>query len=489
PKPRRSLSETLATFMEERNIRWGELAGGLLIVCSSVALVISLWEQLEAIPYFQFFIFVAVSAALFGIGFYTQHRWKLASTSRGVLIIATLLVPLNFVAMIATRRPTFDPIALVTELTALGVFVALVYRAGRVLVDRWAWWLMLAVVGNSGVLLLLLHHPSPFWAAVLGLLATSLDVLGVGAVLFRIRRDTDWTEPLVGRLFTLTGIAGFAVLVTLGMIGVRSDDRWLAVHCLAPMAAVAGLPVLACGLAVMNALSSRVDQAALRTAGTAVALSGAAAMLAALGLAWPLPVSLIAVGLCNFAALTASGIRFRLPPLHAVAAACLGIAFIVASHVALGDLAPFVADSVAVARLFVTGQTGLWLIGLFALFAALAELLTRRSRTDDATCYWIAAAATAAVSLSLATWPVLRSGGHESLRAALVWGAYGLAGCVINLRLRRATVAHGSRALLYGAALFGATAWLVGQPWVHDDPWQLLSRPSLQCYAAASAAL
>lgn len=47
--------------MEERNIRWGELVGGALIVCSSVALVISLWETLKTIPYIQFFIFIGAS--------------------------------------------------------------------------------------------------------------------------------------------------------------------------------------------------------------------------------------------------------------------------------------------------------------------------------------------------------------------------------------------------------------------------------------------
>ena len=90
----------LAAFMEQRNIRWGELIGGLLFVCSSVALVVSLWHTLEQhIPYFEFFIFVSVSSAVFGVGLYAHHRWKLESTSRALLVIATLLVPLNFVAM------------------------------------------------------------------------------------------------------------------------------------------------------------------------------------------------------------------------------------------------------------------------------------------------------------------------------------------------------------------------------------------------------
>jgi hypothetical protein len=44
----------LAAFMEERNIFWGELVGGLLIVGCSIALVVTLWNRIETIPYFPF---------------------------------------------------------------------------------------------------------------------------------------------------------------------------------------------------------------------------------------------------------------------------------------------------------------------------------------------------------------------------------------------------------------------------------------------------
>ena len=44
------MSEVLAAFMEERNILWGELVGGLLMVGCSIALVISLWHTLEHVP-------------------------------------------------------------------------------------------------------------------------------------------------------------------------------------------------------------------------------------------------------------------------------------------------------------------------------------------------------------------------------------------------------------------------------------------------------
>src|SRR5207245_4756903 len=99
--PRRALREVLASFMEQRNIFWGELLGGLLIVGCSIALVISLWTtgKLERIPFAPFLIFALITASLFGAGWYTLRHWKLESTSRGLLVIATLLLPLNFLVM------------------------------------------------------------------------------------------------------------------------------------------------------------------------------------------------------------------------------------------------------------------------------------------------------------------------------------------------------------------------------------------------------
>src|SRR5207244_400701 len=102
--PQRRLADVLSGFMEEKNILWGELVGGLLIVGCSIALVISLWQTLERIPYFPFVIVSSISLAVFGAGLYTLHHWKLESTSRGLLVIASLLVPLNLIVLAGLAR-------------------------------------------------------------------------------------------------------------------------------------------------------------------------------------------------------------------------------------------------------------------------------------------------------------------------------------------------------------------------------------------------
>src|SRR4029077_7915177 len=134
-KPRRSFTEVLNSFMEESNIRWGEIIGGLLIIGCSTALVVSLWSQISQIPVLKFLIFTTVTAALFGVGFYTEHRWKLPTTSRGILTIAVLLVPLNFLAIAAGSgsQTTQGVLVIGSEMIAPVLFLCLVYYAGRVL--------------------------------------------------------------------------------------------------------------------------------------------------------------------------------------------------------------------------------------------------------------------------------------------------------------------------------------------------------------------
>ena len=133
PCPQTSWADWLAAFMEERNIRWGELVGGLLIVCCSIALVISFWSRIAEMPLVQFLLFNGVTAALFGVGFYSEHRWRLHTTSQGLLTIASMLVPLNFLAIAAvtTAAAANNPLVLGGEAVSTVLFAALLFFGGR----------------------------------------------------------------------------------------------------------------------------------------------------------------------------------------------------------------------------------------------------------------------------------------------------------------------------------------------------------------------
>jgi hypothetical protein len=98
-KQQRTLAGVLSLFLESRNILLGELVGGLLIVGGSVALVGTLWNSLEQIPYFPFLMLSAITLLLFFAGQYTLHHWKLQSTSRGMLVISILLAVLSLLVL------------------------------------------------------------------------------------------------------------------------------------------------------------------------------------------------------------------------------------------------------------------------------------------------------------------------------------------------------------------------------------------------------
>ena len=79
---------------------------------------------------------------------YTDRRWKIHTTSHGILIIATLMVPLNFLAIAAFTQasPPTDLLSLSGEAISLVVFAMLMYFAGRIFVPADATLLAIAVI-------------------------------------------------------------------------------------------------------------------------------------------------------------------------------------------------------------------------------------------------------------------------------------------------------------------------------------------------------
>ncbi len=161
PAESRGFASVLQAFMEESNIRWGELLSGLLIVGSSVGLVISLWATLEkAIPYFPVAVFLVATAAMHGAGLYTLKYWRLKATSRGLLLVSTLLVPLNVLAAIALndRNPDYFPIDYAAVTVGLAVLAAIVYSAARILNKHNPWPMFLRRGGRGRWIVL--HRPA-----------------------------------------------------------------------------------------------------------------------------------------------------------------------------------------------------------------------------------------------------------------------------------------------------------------------------------------
>ena len=388
---RSTWTDWLQAFLEEKNIRWGELLAGMLIVGSSVGLVISLWSTLRnAIPYFPALCFLAVTAAIHGAGLYTLRHWRLKTTSRGLLTIALLLVPLNFLAAIALseQRSATDPLYLAAVVIGVVAYGWITWSGARELLHFGATWLSLAVLGSAFGQLVIGRMTTAGLSTTelqglfaLPLLTYVVALLGTSQFAARWRR---LSLRRVESLYRLLGIAFFSLAVALSLLLWKSHAVLDTLSRLSPCVSLAAamivgvagrllprgrtafLPLPRIGgegrgegasirddgdsrsVATLSPLTLALSPDAgergplqetspSATAGhdiaaTAVTLIGAMLMVVAVVLAWPDPERLIAVGVVNFFALSWFGFATGLAPLHVPSLASLTLAGLIAFH-------------------------------------------------------------------------------------------------------------------------------------------------------------
>lgn len=489
PPPRKPFAEVLAAFMEQSNIRWGEIIGGLLIIGCSTALVVSLWAQISSIPVLKFLIFTTVTAALFGVGLYTEHRWKLPTTSRGILTIATLLVPLNFLAIAAVSGSTIPPGALVigSELIAPAVFLCLVYFAGRVLTPKWPHLLAVGVLGSSVGQLLIRHFATPGYSPRLLLALGAFPIACyVAATAWKLRiamADSVIDETETNAIFITLGAATFAALLPFGLLLYKSGSVSMAMMYLAPLVTLGGMPMLASGtLLWRRVLDKRLT--ASRTAGTSIAVIGAMVVLSGMILAWPNPASIVPAALFNFAVFTMLAVFLELPVAHLFAAGCLGLAYLVLFHVAMGHVSWQNLRVVSLLEVMNNISTGQALLPLFVLLLAVSEWLARKKRKLDGNWYLVASVAVAVISLVLVTrYGVDLVGDPEGLW--FIYLLYATGGLWIAWRKQVAAFAW-----IASALLLMSFAQAMNQRLAIAFPWQaaLLAHASVCAVAAVVVA-
>ena len=279
PVPRRSFAEMLAGFMEKRNIRWGELASGLLIVGSAVGLVISLREELrDRIPYFSALVFMLITAGIHGVGTYTLKRWKLRNTSRGILVIGMLLIPLNFLAACMLngapeqRRSLSDPLLWIAVVTGTIAFSAMSWFSTRNLFRiRHAGIALAVVVG--GLTILVTNRLDGFSGSIL----TTWLIAGFSFIVWHVGVLTSAPNILKrnyasnrfrDRLITIAGIGLFGLVCVVAMILIRSDQRTQTLLTLTPLIASVGIGLMFVGDRLIGSTSTNESDslpASLRT--------------------------------------------------------------------------------------------------------------------------------------------------------------------------------------------------------------------------------
>ncbi len=476
-EPRLSWGQILESFMEERNIRWGELVGGLLMVGSAIGLVITLRRTLEAHVWLQFTVGVAIVSAFFGVGLYAYHRWKLENTSRALLIVSTLMVPLYFFATTRLSKGDWTLPLQIMEAVSFGLFCWLAWLAARILAPEAKWFQAAGAIGNSAAVLLvagLAGHDQAAWRFfVPGLVPVAVLAGAVGGMLYRLSDPEKLTESRANQLFTVLGTAGFSAAVALGLlVALDLQVRELAdgLNRLSVLLALAATVLLSCGLRVMQGTSHDASLAVHRTAGTLTAILGGALILVALGMAWPLPLAILAVSGLGAAVLTWAAFRYAFPVAHVGAIACLAVAFLVVLHLAAGNL-PWMQTAGAGEQLLtlaISATSGASLVGLAFLLAGAGQWLARFGLRAHSDFYTGGSAVVTLVSLLIVTAHGLAHGGTDAALAMGVCAVDAVVLLALNCVWRRPWVTYlGSGVLLLGlihAAVFNYHG-LVDQPW------------------------
>ena len=339
-----SKSEVIRSFLAAHNIRWGELVAGILIVVCSIGLVVNLWSELvqthRVIPSL---IFLCGNAAIFSAGLYTLSRWRLRHTSRAVLVIATLLVPLSVLAGLAAAGPIDDAVRLNDPITlaalALGgcAYVFFLLRGGRALVGKsHATSLALGVAGPAMVLPFLpscirLFSSHAGW--VVGFGGFTLAVSLLYTILHRHRSTRLGIASTRNRILQIgVGTFALAVLIAYSVFALRAYDFQsmlpIAIACIPALITIAGV-----GRSIMT--SARHPTHSMVGCVVAVIAIGLASSVLPSGMSqsywvWAWATTMTVSGIVV-------GWLLRQPPWLAVSTVPLGLAAMFSSPVWLGD--------------------------------------------------------------------------------------------------------------------------------------------------------
>jgi hypothetical protein len=244
-----------------------------------------------------------------------------------------------------------------------------------------------------------------------------------------------------------------------------------------------GFVPLCAGLIIWQQLAGR-SLAALRTAGTTVGIFGAALTLAGLIIGWPEPSALIPTALLEFAIFSFVAWRFGIPAAHVVAAACLGIAYLLVAHVTSGEVAWSGNTPEHLASVLASGESGTLLAPLVLLYAGLTFVARRRAYAG----WWAFGAAFAggsAVSVALLAWFGWGNRGVP-LAAGWIYLLYAACWLAIAARQTRSTPAWIGLSLLL-AGTIQQVVFRYGEPLNLAHP--LLAALLIFCSVAVGIAL
>jgi hypothetical protein len=397
----------LASFLERRNIRWGELLGGLLILGCSTALVVSFWAQIADRPIFKFALFTVATAAFFGVGLYSEHRWKLPTTSRAILLLATMLVPVNLLAFSALAGPRDSgEFSIIAQVVSLSIFTLLVWPAARVLARGSSVLLTVGLSANCVTLIFIASHAEPT-ETLLRLAAMPAGCLLICSAIMSAKL---WRIRSIGRHDAISaclvlGVIGFATWLAVGFLIFTAPQLNAAAGALSPIFTALAIPAFVMGLIIWKRADTAADY---RTAisGLSLAIFGTAILLIGLIAAWPAPGRLVPMGAFDALLMLGAAIVFDLPAAYVVAVSLGALAWLIGFHTWPGWLHGGANDVERVMNALEAGDNG-WLLLPMAVLLGAGSMLTARWRNAHATTLGGLALVVAAASFALANIPLL----------------------------------------------------------------------------------
>ncbi len=247
----RLTKDMLQAFMQQANVKWIELISAALIVICSVGLVVSLWSTLSNTSrFFPAILFCLATVTVHAAGHYTLWKWKLRSTSRGVLHIALLLIPLAvLVGILLSRRADqtieFDNGTIAIIVSGALVYSSLAWWTSRTLFGRRHWFVTAATV-TACVSLLLSHVFRELGQASLLAMTTDFGPMMASsfAAAFYLTQSNArrWAlgRPILSRSFAMVvqilfGVltAGIFFLLRFGAAGLQSTTFFTAAGAIA----------------------------------------------------------------------------------------------------------------------------------------------------------------------------------------------------------------------------------------------------------------
>ena len=466
--PRRTLSDALGAFMQEKNIRWGELASGILIVGSAVGLVVSLRNELnQTIPYFTAILFMLITAAIHLAGSYTLKKWKLQKTSRGTLLIGLLLVPLNFLAACvlsnnATRSIT-DPFYLTAVVGGLGIFGFLTARSSKLLLRTGNLPVVVGIMATAAMTLVV--NRLPIGESIWGPLLLSVPIgaallFGSGVWQQRLRQKNNWTERSSNRLYMLLGLSLFAAITTCSLLLVRATDKPIAIVSLTPLITFGSLLASWVG-SIVSSAEARKDEPAGHVASRALSVLGSIIAVLAVSYSICNPVMLLTNGIVAGAMFWVIAVERNKPWLLFGAWFGLATALVTGLNIVAGEIA--LGQWMSPMRFFeslISGRTGLGLMGLAILGGGAACLqnassseqtkqAVRRSNLQSAAVIAIVGAAVA-LAAGLLNWQSV----FDTMTATVLLTIAAIGSLIVASRKSPAFAPHVASVILIVASAF-----------------------------------